>query len=174
LPAANPEVSALLAWSEEFEAGMVNDPALLDGTLDRGERVAVRGAPITTVRLEVKREGPAVTGAGSTGSMLATDRRVLLAAGGDIMSWWWARDVGEVTPLRNYLGVMWSPSEARFEAGAGLEGLVLPEFARGDDPLPPADAGLRSLWVKVQVAWRASQPGGVADWRAEFSQRHRG
>jgi hypothetical protein len=175
MPTPNPEVAALLAWSEEFEAGMVNDPALVDGRLAPGERVAARSAPITSVTLEVKREGAEVTGVGSTGSMLATDRRVLLEVpGGDTLSWSWADDVDRVTPLRNFLGAMWTPSDARYQAGVRLEGLVLPEFARGADPMPPAGAALRSLWVKVQAAWRASQPGGLDAWRAEFRRRYEG
>ena len=62
----------------------------------------------------------------------------------------------------------------RYQAGVRLEGLVLPDFARGADPMPPAGAALRSLWVKVQVAWRASQPGGLDAWRAEFRRRYEG
>lgn len=154
---------------------MVNDPALVDGSLTPGELVAVRAAPITSVTLDVQREGAVVTGVGSTGSMVATNRQVaLLVAGGEAVTWSWVDDVGQVTPLRNYLGVMWSPSESRYEVGVRLEGLVIPEFARGDQPLPDADAALRSLWIKVLVAWRATQPGGVGAWRTEFRRRHPG
>jgi hypothetical protein len=168
-------VTALLAWSKDFEAGLVEDPAVTDGTLRRGERLAVRAAPITAVTLDVQREGAVVTGVGATGAMLATSRRVmLLVPGGQTLAWSWANDIGQVTPLRNYLGAMWSPSERRYDAGVRLEGMVLPEFARGDEPIPAADAALRSLWVKVQVAWRATQPGGVGAWRTEFRRRHPG
>jgi hypothetical protein len=168
-------VAALLAWSKDFEAGTVSDPAATDGTLNRGERVAVRAAPIAAVTLDVQREGAVVTGVGATGAMLATNRRVmLLTPNGQTLAWSWVDDIGQVTPLRNFLGAMWSPSESRYDAGVRLEGLVLPEFARGDGPLPAADAALRSLWVKVQVAWRASQPGGVGAWRTEYRQRYPG
>jgi hypothetical protein len=168
-------VAALLAWSKDFEAGRVSDPAATDGTLNRGERVAVRAAPIAAVTLDVQREGAVVTGVGATGAMLATNRRVmLLVPDGQTLAWSWADDIGQVTPLRNFLGAMWSPSESRYDAGVRLEGLVLPEFARGDGPLPAADAALRSLWVKVQVAWRATQPGGVSAWRTEYRHRYPG
>jgi hypothetical protein len=168
-------VAALLAWSKDFEAGMVTDPAAADGTLNRGETVAVRATPITAVTLDVQREGAVVTGVGETGAMLATNRRVLLLVpDGQTLAWSWADDIGQVTPLRNFLGAMWSPSESRYDAGVRLEGMVLPEFARGDGPLPAADAALRSLWVKVQVAWRSSQPGGVGAWRTEYRRRYPG
>jgi hypothetical protein len=168
-------VAALLAWSKEFEAGLVNDPAATDGTLNRGERLAVRAAPITAVTLDVQREGAVVTGVGATGAMLATNRRViLLVPEGETLAWSWADDVGQVTPLRNFLGAMWSPSESRFDSGVRLEGMVLPEFARGECPLPAVDTAVRNLWVKVQVAWRASQPGGVGAWRTEYRQRYPG
>jgi hypothetical protein len=164
-----------MAWSKDFEAGMVNDPALLDGTLTPGELVAVRAAPVTAVTLDVQRDGAVVTGVGATGAMVATNRQVvLLVAGSAAVTWSWVDDVGQVTPLRSHLGVMWSPSEPRYDAGVRLEGLVIPEFARGAQPLPGADAALRSLWVKVLVAWRASQPGGVGAWRSEFRRRHPG
>jgi hypothetical protein len=172
----NPEVAALLAWSEAFEAGAIHETALPDGTLALGERLAVRAAPVTAVTLHVEREGPVVTGVGATGVMVATDQRVvLLAAGGEtqpLQHWSWASDVAGVTPLRNFLGAMWTPSPARYQEGVRLEGLVVPEFADGDQLLPPADASLRSVWVKVQVAWRASQPGGVEAWRREFRGRY--
>jgi hypothetical protein len=168
-------VAALLAWSKDFEAGRVGDPAATDGILNRGERVAVRAAPIAAVTLDVQREGAVVTGVGATGAMVATNRRVmLLIPDGQTLAWSWVDDIGQVTPLRNFLGAMWSPSERRYDAGVRLEGLVLPEFALGDGPLPAADAALRSLWVKVQVAWRASQPGGVSAWRTEYRQRYPG
>jgi len=171
--APNPEVAALLSWSAEFEAGMINDPALVDGTLAPDERVAVRAAPVTAVTLRGEQAGPVVTGVGDTGTMLATDRRVLLMVdGGQNVGWSWAGDVGEVTPLRNFLGVMWSPSPARYATGARLEGLALPKFARGEQPLPPPDAALRALWTKVEVAWRASQPGGVVAWQDQFRRRY--
>jgi hypothetical protein len=171
----NPEVAALLAWSRDFEAGMVNDPALVDGTLAPGELVAVRAAPITAVTLEVRPERPVITGVGATGVMVATDRQVLLfVADAEPLAWSWADDVGAVTPLRNFLGAMWTPSDARCRAGARLEGLVVPEFARGDKPLPIADEAVRTVWVKVQVAWRATQPGGVDAWRVEFRRRYGG
>jgi hypothetical protein len=172
-PASNSEVAALLAWSEDFEAGMFNDPALIEGTLTPGELVAVRAALMTAATLDVQRDGAVVTGVGVTGAMLATNQRVLLQPpGGERVAWSWTDDVGQVTPLRNFLGAMWSPSETRYRTGVRLEGLVLPEFARGETPLPVADAGLRSVWIKVQVAWRASQPGGVRAWRTEFRRRY--
>jgi hypothetical protein len=175
MTAPNSEVAALLAWSTDFEAGMINDPGLVDGTLAPGERVAARAELVTAVTLKVELAAPVVTGVGDTGAMLATDRRVfLMLAGGQTFAWTWASDVGEVTPLRNFLGVMWSPSPARYAAGARLEGLVTPEFARGENPLPRSDPALRSLWIKVQGAWRASQPGGVEAWRDEFRRRYQG
>jgi hypothetical protein len=42
-----------LEWSEVFEAGRLRDPSLTDGTLEQGERFAVRIGPLKQVTFAV-------------------------------------------------------------------------------------------------------------------------
>ncbi len=164
----------LLSWAEEFEAGAVNDPSLLDGSLESGERPAVRLGPACAVHLRIEATGPVVTEAGATGTVLATDRRVCLVGGAITETWEWGRDVDEVIALRDGLGVAWTPSAARLDAGARqLEGLVIPALAAGNRPNPADTRPLFVDWMKVVVAWRANRDGGLARWRAEFRDRYR-
>jgi len=152
----------------------VNGPSLLDGSLEPGERPAVRLGPACAVDLRIDPDGPVVTSAGATGTVLATDRRVVLICEGGTESWSWSDDVGEVTALRDGLGVAWTPSAARREAGvAHLEGLVVPALATGARPSPAETRTMFVDWMKVMVAWRAYQDGGLARWRAGFRQRYR-
>jgi hypothetical protein len=171
-------VAKVLAWADDFEAGRVEDPARAAGILEPGERPALRRGPVTAVAVGVVRQGDTVTGVGvtgvgSTGTMLATDRRLLLfCEDGSVQSWDWHRDVDEVTAVAEGVGVEWSPSEARQAAGVRhVEGLVLPAYAHGDPP--PAAKTRPDLfeWIKVQAAWRASRPGGLAAWRDELGRR---
>ena len=164
----------LLSWAEDFEAGAVSDPSLLDGSLAPGERPAVRLGPACAVRLRIEATGPVVTDAGACGTILATDRRVSLLAGATTESWEWGTDVTEVVALRDGLGVAWMPSAARQDAGANqLEGLVIPALAAGNRPVPAQTRPLFVEWMKVVVAWRANRDGGLAPWRAEFRDRYR-
>jgi hypothetical protein len=166
--------AALLSWAADFEGGTVNDPALLDGSLAPGERPAVRLGPACAVDLRIDPDGPVVTSAGATGTVLATDRRVTLIWAGGRESWSWSEDVEEVIALRDGLGVAWTPSAARWAGGVDhLEGLVVPALASGDRPAPAETRPLFVDWMKVAVAWRAHRDGGLAPWRAEFRQRYR-
>ena len=79
-----------------------------------------------------------------------------------------------MTALRDGLGVAWTPSAARLDAGANqLEGLVIPGLAAGNRPAPAQTRPMFVDWMKVVVAWRASRDGGLARWRAEFRDRYR-
>jgi hypothetical protein len=168
-----PVVASLLSWADEFAAGLINDPALLDGSLDLGEHVAVRLGPVVEVTLAVA-PVPTVATSGATGTLLATDRRIQLLVDGALgRQWIWSSDVGGVVALRDGLGVQWTPSESRRAAGATrLEGLVVPALVEGKGLAPGAVRVLFPEFMKVQAAWRAHQPGGLADWAAEFRQRY--
>ena len=166
-------VASLLAWADEFEAGVINDPALLDGSLDPGEHVAVRLGPVVEATLAIA-PVPTVASAGATGTLLATDRRVQLLMDGAVgRQWIWAIDVGQVVVLRDGLGVQWNPSDARWAAGATrLEGLVVPALVRGKRLDPSEVRVMFPEFMKVQAASRAHQPGGLRQWVAEFRQRY--
>ena len=164
----------LLSWAEDFEAGAVSDPSLLDGSLEPAERPAVRLGPACGVRLRIEATGPVVTEVGARGTVLATDRRVLLLAGATTETWAWATDVAEVIALRDGLGVAWMPSATRRDAGVNqLEGLVVPALAAGHRPVPAETRPMFVDWMKVVVAWRANRDGGLDRWRAEFRDRYR-
>jgi hypothetical protein len=169
----NPVVAGVLSWAEEFAAGRINDPALLDGSLDPGEHVAVRIGPVVAATLALA-PVPTVASAGATGTLLATDRRVQLLVGGTVdQQWTWSEDVDTLIPIRDGLGVQWSTSPSRLAAGAThLEGLVVPALVRGERQSPEQVRALFPEFMKVQAAWRASQPGGVAAWATEFRQRY--
>jgi hypothetical protein len=169
----SPVVASLLSWADEFAAGLISDPALLDGSLEPGEHVAVRLGPVVEATLAVA-PVPTVASSGETGTLLATDRRVRLLVDGAVgRQWVWATDVGMVVALRDGLGVQWNPSESRREEGATrLEGLVVPALVQGKGLEPSEVRVLFPEFMKVQAAWRAHQPGGLADWAAEFRQRY--
>ena len=169
----NPVVASLLAWVDEFAAGLVNDPALVDGSLEPGEHVAVRLGPVVEATLAIA-PVPTVASSGATGILLATDRRIQLLGDGMVnRQWVWATDVGMVVALRDGLGVQWNPSETRWAAGATrLEGLVVPALVEGRRLEPGEGRVLFPEFMKVQAAWRAHQPGGLAEWAAEFRQRY--
>lgn len=166
-------VAALLSWAEEFDAGVVNDPALVDGTLDPAEKVAVRVGPVVYAILAIAPE-PTVRSSDATGILLATDRRLRLLVDRAVSKQWtWSEDIDMLTPLRDGLGVMWSPSEAWTAAGGPHpEGLVVPELVKGKRLKPEQMRAVFPEFMKVQAAWRASQPGGLAAWVAEFRQRY--
>jgi hypothetical protein len=169
----SPIVAGLLAWADEFAAGTVNDPALLDGSLDPGEHVAVRLGPVVEATLAMA-PVPTVASSGATGTLLATDRRIrLLIDTAGPRQWSWATDVDALVAIRDGLGVQWSPSEARVAAGATrLEGLVVPALVRGKRLTPDEVRVTYPEFMKVQAAWRASRPGGLAAWVAELRQRY--
>lgn len=170
----NPVVGEMVAWVADFEAGRVAAEGVPTGVLQPGERLAIVLTPVTAAVLALG-PVPTVSQAGATGTLVATDRRVLLLpAQGDAepRSWSWASDVGEVTPLRDGLGVCWTPSAARHAAGVRhIEGLVVPELTAGGRPA--AHPGRFVAFGKVQAAWRASQPGGADLWLSELRQRFR-
>jgi hypothetical protein len=171
----SPVVADMLEWADRFERGDLSDPAMVDGTLEPGERFAIRIGPLVEAELEVTPEGPRVLRRGITGSLVATDRRVILepAEGGvGARQWRWDADVDGVTMLRAGLGVMWAPSEARHEAGERhLTGAVLDAFAKGEVTAAEGPTELLPMFMRVQVAWRASRPGGLDEWRREFVAR---
>jgi hypothetical protein len=117
---------------------------------------------------------PTVASSGATGILLATDRRIQLLVDGAVgRQWLWATDVGNVVTLRDGLGVQWSPSESRRAAGVTrLEGLVVPALVQGRGLGPSEVRVMFPEFMKVQAAWRAHQPGGLAEWAAEFRQRY--
>lgn len=171
----NPLAAAMLSWSADFQAGRVADAHVPPATLASGEHLAVRIAPVCEVGLTIEVDGPVVNEVCGTGVLIATDRRVLCGHDdGSNTEWYWARDVDSVTALRDGLGACWSPSAERYASGVHhLEGLVIPALAAGRS-LPPTETRPGFVdWVKVQVAWRASQPGGVDLWRNEFRRRYR-
>jgi hypothetical protein len=166
--------AALFSWSDEFEAGLINDPALVDGTLEPGERVALRLGPVVHVTLAMS-PTPEIASIGRGGTLLATDRRALVLAddGGSPEEWWWATDVLGVTPLPGGIGVSMAPSQSRHDAGhTRMEALVVPQFVEGV-PLDPATAkSLMFEFLKVRVASVARQPGAVAAWRTDFRRQY--
>lgn len=168
----------MLEWADRFSKGELSDPSAVDGTLQAGERFAIRIGPLVEADLEVTETGPKVIRAGITGSLIATDRRAILVPADGATApreWWWVSDVGGVTMLRAGLGVMWMPSEQRHAEGVRhLTGAVLPAFARGQIEAAEGPASLLPMFMRVQVAWRASQPGGLDAWRREFVARYVG
>ncbi len=170
--APNPVMAGLAAWVADFEAGRVVAVPPADGVLQPGERLAVVAGPVTTAVLD---RSPDVSfrQLGPTGTMVATDRRVVLVeADGRMWSWAWATDVDRVSPLGGGWGVFWAPSSARQEAGMRhLECLVTPETAAG--ARPDLDGERFVAFAKVQAAWRVTQPGGADLWISELRQRYR-
>ncbi len=164
-------IEELLQWSEIFESGRLRDRSLKDGTLQPGERFAVRIGPVKQVCFALTADST-VESSGATGALVATDRRALLLDGTRIIEELvWSRDIAGVVPLPMY--VVLAPSPERFAAGHGREGLAIPSYTSLRVPIQqgPARTGLLNF-TKVQVAWRASQPGGIPAWRYEFQREH--
>lgn len=165
-------VQGMLDWAALFEAGLLPDPALVTGVLAPGERFAVRVGPVVAASLAIT---PAVEvlEAGPTGELVATDRRAFLVAGTEVVRQWdWRTDVDRVTALVGGIGAMWSPTPERYAAGVRLEGVVRSGYAAGEQ-LSADDARLwMPEFMKVTVAWRAGEPGGVDAWRDEFRRRY--
>ncbi len=169
----SPLVAELFEWAAQFEAGSLSDPALIDGTLEPGERFAVRVGPVTAVEFVVDAPRPDVAAAGPTGSLVATDRRALLQTdGGVALQWGWGTDIEAVTALSGGVGLMWLVKDEDRASGMALRGVVIPAYARGElshsDGAPP----MQAVFKRVEVAWRASQPGGLAAWREQFAARY--
>jgi hypothetical protein len=163
-----------LEWSDGFEAGRLRDPSLTDGTLERGERFAVRIGPVRQVTFAATPTCD-VASTGATGTLVATDRRALLLDGTAIIGQWvWRADVRRVSQLISGRGVLWSPSAERDPEGLlPLEGLVVPAYRSFRDRVPVAEARAGELlFMKVQIAWRASQAGGLSAWREDFRARY--
>ncbi len=164
----------LLRWSYAFEAGELRDPSQSDGTLEPDERFAVRIAPVKQVTFSATPNLEVAT-TGATGSLVATDRRVTLLDGIAVAGQWlWGADVSGVTSIYNGRGVLWSPSAQRHAEGARqLEGLVVPAYTSHLDRVSRDEvlAGMLQF-MKVQVAWRAGQPGGITAWREEFTAKN--
>jgi hypothetical protein len=170
-PRTSPLAGEIFPWIDEFAAGMINDPALVDGTLAPGERVAVRTGPLAAVDLRPSGRDSVVSGVGITGSLLATDQRALiLADGGLTREWRWDRDVAGVRFLSHRSGAVFLPTPERYEAGIRLEGIVEPWFARGERPPPSPTREVALAWWKLEGAWRSAQPGGLTAWRTELQE----
>jgi hypothetical protein len=84
---------------------------------------------------------PTVATSGSTGTLLAIDRQVLvLVEDAAPQEWTWSGDVESVTALRDGLGVMSNPSTARYAAAVRTnESLVVPALVQGGGANRPAD-----------------------------------
>jgi hypothetical protein len=163
-----------LEWSEVFEAGRLRDPSLTDGTLEPGERFAVRIGPVKQVTFAATITCD-VASTGATGTLVATDRRVLLLDGTAIIGQWvWKTGVKRVSQLISGRGVLWSASAERDAAGVlPLEGLVDPAYTSFRDRVSRAEMRVGELeFMKVQIAWRASQPGGLTAWREDFRAKY--
>ena len=166
----SPLAEEIFPWLDEFEAGMINDPALVDGTLPPDERVAVRAGPLAAVDLRPQGQDAAVGSVGLTGTLLATNQRAIIqASSGPAREWWWARDVNGLRFLPHSAGAAFLPTKARFEEGVRVQGIVAPWYAHGDPP-PGPDRDLILTWWKLEGAWRASQPGGLVAWRQELTE----
>jgi hypothetical protein len=165
-------VQGMLDWAALFEAGLLSDPARVDGTLAPGEQFAVRVGPIVAAQLAITPQVE-VLEAGPVGTLIATDRRAFVLVAGEVARQWeWRTDVARVTALVGGIGAVWSPTPERHAAGVRLEGVVLPGYVAGER-LPADDARLwMPEFMKVTVAWRAGEPGGVDAWRHEFRRRH--
>jgi hypothetical protein len=164
----------LLEWSYAFEAGDLQDPSLTDGTLQPGEHFAVRIGPVKQVTF-----APGATAEeesqGATGTLVASDRRILLLDGTAVIGQWvWQTDVERVTRIANSQGLLWPPSPSKYAAGFHrAEGLVLPGYdPRGDRATLDKVLAREFEFSKVQVALSASQPGGVTAWRDEFRAKN--
>jgi hypothetical protein len=174
-------VAEVLAWLDDFEAGMINDPGLVDGTLEPTEKVAVRTGPYTAVGMRPDSEFPTVTAIGPTGTLLGTDRRVLVLGAGpgerggaDVLAEWsWSDDVANMRFIREGIGLAWMPRRDDVDPKAPVLGLVEPWYAKRERPdSPPGRLHLVGLW-KLEGAWRANQPGGTARWRQDLSEQYR-
>lgn len=169
----SPLVSEMFEWADQFEAGSLVDPALIDGTLEPGERFAVRVGPVTAVEFLVDSPRPDVAGAGPTGSLVASDRRaVLQVPEGKDLEWRWDGDIEAVTALAGGVGVMWMARDGDRPSGMVLGGVVLAAYARGGLSFSEGAPPMLVVFKRVEVAWRASQPGGLAAWREEFATRY--
>lgn len=145
----------LLDFADRLEAGALSDP-LVDRAV---ERFAVRVPASAAVDLKVLEHGAVVTRLHARGDTVATDRRLLVVDGDEVLQEWsWERDVAQVTLLQDGLGVGLLPSDARYAAGTRtVFGTVTDRML--EHPLPPAadTVALALRWFMVEGAWWASR-----------------
>lgn len=157
----SPLLRELLHFADRLEAGLLDDPF----RPDEGERFAVRVAGAAAVDLTLLEHGPHVTRLHATGDAVVTDRRLLVVADGEVQhAWSWA-DVGDLTLLRDGLGVALLPSAALHAAGTRtLFGAVTRRLLEHPAPSPAETVPLGLRWLMVEGAWWASR-GELAGWR---------
>lgn len=163
----------MLGWSEQFESGGIKDPYLADGALAPGERFAVRIGPLRRATMVVLSREPQVKTAGPAANLIATDRRlVFVLDGGELETWFWNRDVEQLGAVPDGLGVNWIPTRPDEDGGYSLQAAVVPALVEGRRLSAEEMRELVPEFMKVVVAWRSTQPGGVAAWRGEFREKH--
>lgn len=145
----------LLHYADQLEAGAPRDP-LVDPAV---ERFAVRVPACAAVDLKVLEHGSVVTKLHVRGDAVATDRRLLVVDGDEVVSEWvWQRDVTEVVLLQDGLGIGLLPSAERYAAGTRtLFGTVTARML--EHPLPPdhETVPLAMSWFKAEAAFYASR-----------------
>lgn len=165
----SPFVSAMLSWSEAFESGRIKDPYLADGTLAPDERFAVRIGALRRATLALSPE-PRVETAGPAANLVATDRPLVFVLDSGVEIWSSEEDLNRLAPLVG-LGVAWAPTRPDPDGGSSRQAAVVPTLVYGRHPNGEELRALFPECIKVAVAWRATQPGGVAAWRSEFREK---
>lgn len=162
----------LLDFADRLEAGALADP-VAEAVLDRtDERFAVRVPAAAAVDLTVLEQGAVVTRLRARGDVVASDRRLLVVSGEQVLQEWsWQQDVAEVSLLQDGLGIGCLPSDALWAAGTRTVFGVVTERML-EHPLPsPADTVPFALrWFMVAGAWWAAR-GDLDGWR-EHLQGH--
>ena len=152
----------LLNFADRLEAGLLSDPCVDPAV----ERFAVRVPGAAAVDLKVLAHGSVVTRLHARGDALATDRRLLVVAGEQVLQEWsWQQDVSDVTLLQDGLGVGLLPSAALHAAGTRtLFGTVTERMLEHPLPPPSETVPLALRWFMVEGAWWASR-GELDGWR---------
>lgn len=145
----------LLHCADELERGVLRDPSVDPAV----ERVAVRVPGAAAVDLQVLEHGSVVTRLHARGDVVATDQRLLLVAGDEVVrAWSWERDVAQVVPLQDGLGVGLLPSDELYASGVRtVFGTVTARML--EEPLPPPSdtVPLALAWFRVQSCWWAAR-----------------
>lgn len=157
----SPLLRELLHHADRLEAGLLTDSV----RLDEGERFAVRVEGAAAVDLTILETGPHVTRLHATGDAVATDRRLLVVAGGEVQHAWAWEDASDLTLLRDGLGVALLPSAALHAAGTRtLFGTVARRLLEHPPPEPAETVPLGLRWLMVEAAWWASRDD-LLGWR---------
>lgn len=145
----------LLHFADQLEAGTPRDPSV-DPEV---ERFAVRVPACAAVDLKVLAHGSVVTKVHARGDVVATDRRLRVVDGDEVLrDWAWERDVTEVVLLQDGLGIGLLPSPELHAAGTRtLFGAVTERML--EHPLPPdhETVPLALRWFMVEAAFYASR-----------------